>query len=352
MPFLPGDVYTDKPMTQSAIKLFQGAEGFVARSAAPRMPVTKLTGSYYKWKSADFNRNEMVARGPNSPTPVAKFGKESALFSIQARALAYNLNDWVKLGADQEINPADIIPAVLSYKAALSLELMFSAFAFSSASWYRTITGVASAEAPNRHGTTGTRLYLSDTSTDPIKAIREERIDGGKRTGFRFDAAIFGAELFEAVAMHEKVRSTLTNGSSAVLRAEPANEAEIARLCGLDYVRVASGIYNTALENETESNDYIVPAKGLLLYRRGTTMSTQLVGSVQGDAGVMNPEFPTAMVRAQWDQAVGNTEGFRIRTIRDEDAGPGGSSKYIADSAHDFVSVNSKMGVLWTGMLA
>ena len=68
MPFLPGDVYTDKPMTQSAIKLFQGADGFVARSAAPRMPVTKLTGSYYKWKSADFNRNEMVVRGPSSPT--------------------------------------------------------------------------------------------------------------------------------------------------------------------------------------------------------------------------------------------------------------------------------------------
>ena len=67
MPFLPGDVYTDKPMTQSAIKLFQGADGFVARSAAPRMPVTKLTGSYYKWKSADFNRNEMVVRGPSSP---------------------------------------------------------------------------------------------------------------------------------------------------------------------------------------------------------------------------------------------------------------------------------------------
>ena len=96
-------------------------------------------------------------------------------------------------------------------------------------------------------GTTGTRDRWDDQATDPIKAIREERIDGGKRTGFRFDAAIFGAELFEAVAMHTLVRSTLTNGSSAVLRAEPANEEEIARLCGLDYVRVASAIYNTSL---------------------------------------------------------------------------------------------------------
>lgn len=351
MPFLPGDVYTDKPMTQSAIKLFQGADGFVARSAAPRMPVTKLTGSYYKWKSADFNRNEMVVRGPSSPTPVAKFGKETALFSIQPRALGYNLNDWVKLGADQEINPADVIPAVLSYKAALSLELLFSTFAFASSNWYRTVTGVDSGEAPNRHGTTGTRDRWDDQATDPIKAIREERIDGGKRTGFRFDAAIFGAELFEAVAMHTLVRSTLTNGSSAVLRAEPANEEEIARLCGLDYVRVASAIYNTSLEGETESNDYIVPAKGLLLYRRGTTMSRAVVGSVAGDAGVMNPEFPTAMARAQWDAAVGNSEGFRLRQIRDEDAGPGGSSKYISDSAHDFCSVNSKMGVLFESML-
>ncbi len=351
MAFLPGDVYTDKPMTQSAIRLFQSAEGAVARSAAPRMPVTKLSGTYYKWKSADLNRNEMAPRGPNSPPRVAKFGKELSTFAIQARGMAYNLNDWVRLGADQEINPAEVIPAVLAYKASLSLELLFSQFAFSSANWYRTITGVASGATPARGSTTGTRIHFSDENEDPIKAIREERIDLGKRSGFRADAAIFGAELFEAVAMHPLVRATLTNGSSAVLRTEPANEAEIARLCGLDYVRQASMIYNTSLEGEDETNDYIVPPKGLLLYRRGSTMSTAPVAPIAGDAGVMNPEFPTAMARAQWEAAVGNQEGFRIRGYRDEDAGPGGSQKSVCDSAADFVSVNSKMGTLFSSMI-
>lgn len=349
MPFLPGDVYTNKPLTQSAIKLFQSAEGFVARNAAPRMPVKKLTGTYYKWKRGDLNRNEMTVRGPNSPTPLASFGKELATFAIKARSLGYNLNDWVKLGADVEINPADIIPMVLSYKAALSLELLFSAFAFSSGTWYRTVTG--GANTPNRGTAAGTRTVLNDAATDPLKPLREERNDIGKATGHRADAAIFGADLFEAIAMHPLVRTTLTNGSNPIMRDEPASEVEIAKLLGLKYVGVASAIYNTALENETESNSYIVPTDGCLIYRRGTSFSTTPVASVAGDAGVMNPEFPTAFARAQWEDAVGNTEGFRIRSIRDEDAGPGGSEKSIADSAHDFTVVDSKMGTLLSSML-
>jgi hypothetical protein len=349
--FTPGDVYTNVPLTQAAIKLFQSGEGFVARKAAPRMPVKKLSGTYYKWKQGDLNRNEMVVRGYNSPTPIAAFGKETAMFEINARSLGYNLNDWLKRASDVAIDPSQIIPQLLAYKASLSLELLFSAFAFADTTWFRVVTGVSSGAAPARTTATGTRIHFSDANTDPIKAIREERNDIELATGWKGDAIIFGADLFEAVAMHPLVRATLTNGSNPILRDAPANESEIARLCGVKWVGVASAIYNTALEGETATNSRIVPSDGMLLYRRFPAMQGEAASAVADDAGVFNPEAPCAMARAQWEEAVGNTEGFRLRSIRDEDAGPGGSQKTVCDSAHDFTLVNSKMGVLFKTML-
>jgi hypothetical protein len=340
MPHLPGDLYTDAPLTRAAVAGFQKAENFIAPFMVPRLIVDKPTGIYYKWLLADINRSEMQRRGDLSPAAVASFAKEDATYRVPTESLAYELNDTARKAAASALDPSKVIPKMLGYKALLRLEKMLADKLFLAANWYRVVTGAGSDSVTE--GTTSTRKRFSDTSTDPIKAVLQEIEFQSKLTGFEPGAFAFGRKAWTSFRTNPYVLATLT-GTTGIVRTAPATTEEVARLLDLKWVGVSKAIYNTAGQGLAASNARIVPEDSALLFYRGASGS---------DPGTWNDDMPVAATCQVWAEGAGNNEGLRIRRFRVETAGAGGSDHSEIDTFRDYGVVTPEMGTLFEDMTA
>jgi len=340
MPFLPGNLYVDQPLTRAAVAGMQKAENFIAPFIAPRLIVDKPSGLYHKWLLADLNRSEMVARADNAPARVATFGKEDATYSVPTESLAYDLNDTVRAAASAALDPAVVIPQLLVYKALIRLEAMVASTMFASGSWYRTVTGAASDSVTE--GTTSTRKRFSDTTGDPIPALLQEIEYQSKLTGFEPDALAFGRKAWTSFRTNPYVLASLS-GTGGIIRNRPATTEEVAALLDLKWVGVSKAVYNSAGQNLAASNARIVPEDSALLFYRGA----------QGnDPGIWTDSMPVAATCQVWAAGAGNNEGVRIRRFRDEKAGAGGSDHSEIDTFRTYGIVTSQMGTLFEDMTA
>lgn len=340
-PSLRGDLYTDIPMTRAAVAGLQRPGNFVAPFAFPRMKVEKPSGIYYKWLLADLNRSEMVKRGDYSPAPVAGFGKTTATFAVPTESLAYDLNDVARIASDQAIDPSQMIPALLAYKALLRMEAMVGALV-DTGNWYRAVTCTTNTDSVTE-GATSTRTQWSNTSSNPIKQIVEECEFSGKLTGFEHNALLFGRKAWTSFRTHPTVLATLT-GSVGSIRRAPATLEEVRTILDLQWVGVSKAISNTANQGATASYSRLVPEDNALLYYRG---------EAQGDdPGQWTDNMPIAGAWQVWEAGAGNPQGISIRTFRKEDAGPKGSDHSEIDTFRTASVITSEMGTLFIDVTA
>lgn len=338
------DFHTDIPLTNVAVARFQRMQNFVAPYAAARLPVTALSGLYDKWDMAAINRDDMHERGDNDRARETTFVKTQAQYKIPTKSLAVKLNELVQKNSNVQVNPRTMVPRVLSTKAAINLERQLASL-FDSTKWYRTVTGTAGSETGTTGGTTGALKKLSDTSVDPLPRIANEIQVQGKLTGTEPQAMIFGRSYWRALRYHPEIRAALSSNGTPIVRNKPASLQEMAMLLELEWCGVSKGIHNTAGLNLPAANDYIVPEAAALLYFRPT--STE--GS--DDPGSYTNEEPAALARMVYEEGAGNADGMRIRALRDEFAGPGGSDHWEIDSFNAYHVVTPEMGTLFLEMV-
>ena len=343
---LAGDLYYNPLLTRAAVTNIQNDKRFTAARAWPRMIVDKPTGLYDKVKTGDLNRDEVEARGQNSPAAIARVGYERGTFSVPTESLAYDLNDVAVKASNVTRNPARIIPRVLGVKGSIRLERMmarkFLGADGQSIPWYRTVTGGAS-DTVNAYTSAGTRKYFN-SSTDLLVAVLEEAGYISRKAGMDPDAMLFARDAWLAFRTNDSIIAALNVAGVPVSRNRPATMQEVADLLELDWVGVSKATYNTQPYGIDPSNTEIVPAGCALLYFRGAGKNE--------DPGEWVDEMPVAGACQVWkDGANGNPEGIRIRKFRDEKAGSGGSDHSEMDTFRDYGVVTPELGTFFTGMV-
>lgn len=340
--------YVDVPLTNAAIQNFQSLAGFTAPKVAPRLIVNKPSGLIHGWKMEDFNRDELTERGPNGRAGVATFGTKDINFAVSNKSLAYKLSELEKKTADVVIDPSRMVPKALALKAAISAERMMWAQFGDSTKWWRTVTGVSGAATRNRGASTGQATKFSDQTVDPLKAIAEEIEDQSLQSGLVPTGILFGASTWTQLRYHTSVRAALSSGTTPVVRNKPASEMEMAALLEVPWVGVSKAIYNTAYQNEAPTNARIVDANSMLIFYRGGSPDPTALSD--DDAGLYDGQSPVAMVRNVYAEMAGNNDGLRIRVLRDELAGVGGSDHWEMDELHSYLVLTKEMGTLFSAM--
>ena len=208
---LAGDLYYNPLLTRAAVTNIQNDKRFTAARAWPRMIVDKPTGLYDKVKTGDLNRDEVEARGQNSPAAIARVGYERGTFSVPTESLAYDLNDVAVKASNVTRNPARIIPRVLGVKGSIRLERMmarkFLGADGQSIPWYRTVTGGAS-DTVNAYTSAGTRKYFN-SSTDLLVAVLEEAGYISRKAGMDPDAMLFARDAWLAFRTNDSIIAAL-----------------------------------------------------------------------------------------------------------------------------------------------
>jgi hypothetical protein len=337
-----GNYYTDVPASNVAISRFQSDMNFVAPYAAARLEVNKLSGLLDAWDMARINRDDMQDRGDNAPAKETQFVKTQSNFKIPTQSVAVKLNDLVQETSDVHVKPQQLVGRVLANKALIRLETILASL-FVSTAWFRTVTGTG-VDAPNYGTAAGTRKKWNDLSLDPLPGIAEEIEMQGKLTGQEPTGMIFGRQAWRALRYHTAIRAALTSGTTPVVRNKPASLQEMAQLLELEWCGVSKAIVNTAGENLPATNNYIIPADAALLYYRPSMGAD--------DPGTYNNEKPAALARIVYPGGVGGeSSGIRVRKLRDEFAGVGGSDHWEIDSLNTYQVLTKEMGTLLLTMV-
>jgi hypothetical protein len=350
---LYGQRYVDVPMTGVAVRRMQSDARFIATTMVPRLPVLKPSGTYPVFSIADINRDEMQVRGPESRPAKAGWRHSYQTYSTDARSLAYDLNDAEAAASDVEIDPSEMIPSLLAYKALLHLERRMAAKLFVAGNWYRVVTGASSDTTGS--ATAKNRLYVDNASADPIEAFTDEIRILSLLTGADPSqmGIAFGNRLAHKLRNSAKVKSQIVGlaggaiGNAIVGMARQASMDEIARLLGIAWCGASSAVYNSAAKTSDQSvytNTPIVPADDALLFVNPSIGQTDAVAAM-----TRSTPQPPAFCRPVWTAAV--ADGVSVRRVRDELAGPLGSWTHVVDVFQGFEIVTPTCGTYFSGLV-
>ena len=292
-------VYVVPEVGQMVQAFLQESKGFVAGRVFPHVGVQQQGGKYKTFPRGYFFRDEMRKRADATPSAGGGFKIEEA--SYLAEVYAWHTKQGMQTMANAKMVDIDRAAAeMMAHKAMISLERDFFSNFFATTKWS---TDIAFDPTP----TGAERMSWMDATAKPIADLKYAKRQVHKRTGKHINKWVFSSDVFDVLSEHPNVVNRVNAGQTPGGPAE-VNEQVIARLCGVDEIIVADGIYTTNAENETPANDafdYIAPtgALGLFVVPNPTPMTATAgvridwEGYLNGAAGQFGE-----VVSRWWDQ--------------------------------------------------
>jgi hypothetical protein len=334
------NIHVDQIVTNQAMEFFQNDEQFLAVRDVPVILVDQPSGILSVLDRDDLNRDEVQARGRTSQAEKAGFGFKDVLYKTDERSIEYDLNAALQAGASAGRDPSKIIPLALAFKAKLHTETRLVTDVFSSAKWFRTVTGGVADGANAADSSAQIRKQWSDSTSDPIAALRYEIDIFLLLTGMLPTSLRLGRQLFTQIAANSNVRAqvaVMVGGISATATfTPPATTAQLSQLLGLR-VSVSSAVRNTADKGMPATNSFIVPSKDGLL-------------SFDSPQQYTDGKVPTGFARVVFQGLA--ADGFQVRSFPRPEIGAGGSMASVLDLYNGYVIVDNKLGTYFSGMAA
>lgn len=252
------DVHVDRPLTNISLAFLQSADGFVADSVFPIVPVQRQSDKYFTYDRGMFNRDEMQLRAPGTESAGANYKLSTDSYGAEVWALHKDIPDQLRANADTPLQLDREATEFLSVKALIRKEKNWANLYFVTGAWTTERAGVAS-------GPTGTQFLRWDVaSSTPIEDVRKGATAMAKLTGFRPNKMVIGREVYDALLDHPDIVGRVdrgqTTGPAMVMR------QNLAALFEMDEVLVMDAIENTAAEGATNSHAYIGGKHALLAY--------------------------------------------------------------------------------------
>ncbi len=311
------DVHVNRPLTSVSVSYSQQRMDFVW-DTFPELSVSKQSDLYFVWDKGDLYRSEVQVRAPGTESAGMGVDLTTQSYFCQLRALHKDINDHVRANADAPLDMDRSATEQLTLQMMIKKDKDWAANFFTTGIW-------------DIDTTPGT-LWDNAAST-PIEDIRTQMFTIKSNTGYWPNTLVLGARVWEALADHPEFTDRIKFGSDA---ASPAMVTPnlVAQLLGLESVRVAAAVENTATEGATDSYDFILGKNALLCYKAPSP-------------GI---DTPTAGYTMNWTGLVpGMDAGMAISRFRMDNLK---SDRIEIESAYDFNLVAASMGTLFAAVVA
>jgi hypothetical protein len=327
----PSQVFVNVPLTNMSVAFVQSSDNFVARRIFPNVPTQLQGGTFWKYAKGTFTRDEMQARAPGAPAAMMGHKPTTDTFLTEFYSLGHPLPDQTMANNQNPLRTDRAAMKLITRGAEMRLERHFATNFLTTSVWTGTAdkTGVA--------GTPGSNQFKqwNDTASTPIKDIAAFSTEMQTNSdGFRPKGLLLGRQVWDQLRNHPEILDRINRGQTT----GPAQvtRQSVAALMELDEILVGDAVVNTALENATISNSFVIGKVALLYYVTD------------------NPtiEEPSAGYTFTWEGMLGggaSALGTRIRRYRDEKIL---SDVMEIDAAFDMKAVCPEMGGFMTSVVA
>lgn len=316
----------DAPLTAFSVAYMQSDQGFVAHKVFPVAPVSNASDVYPVWPRGNFYRDDVAVRPMGGRTPIQGIKVTWTSYLIEEEGLTATIDDRERANQTDPINTERAKTKMLMSQHLIHAERKFAAAFFKTGVWATDVTGVASAPTANQ------TIFWNLSTSDPIVEIRKRRRAIRNATGVMPNVLVLGADVEQALLDNAVVIARVSGGAT---RSDPAliELADLERAFGLR-VLVASGIWNSANEDATETMAGILNAKSALLAYAAP-----------------NPglEEPSAGYTLAWNGLLGGqAAGVSVRRWRQD---PERSDFIEASTAHTQKLVASDLGLFFSAVV-
>ncbi len=305
-------VHVDAILSDFSHALFQDEGAFVARAAAPLIPVSKQTDKYFVYDKAETMRSDAALRAPGTETTLRDYRLSQQAFHCELRSVGYNISEQILANQDDPLDAERDAVAVLTEDILIRMEQDWAAKFFTTSVWT----------------TDDTDENWADDASDPIGALLTGANTMRGLTGRMPNTLILGADAWNlALANHPDILSRIPSNMPAI-----ATPQFLGSLIGVDRVLIGQSIRNTAGENLTFSASDNLGAAALLAF-------------VNPNPGV---RAATAMATFNWTGLTGAGNGIRVlrQEIPEQDAFP----RVTVEAAYDHQVVSADLGVFYSAV--
>lgn len=322
----PGDVHVNRPLSNVSVAYIQSAEGFVADRVFPNIPSDSQSDLYYRYNTADFNRDEMQERAPGTESAGGGFEVATDPFFCRVHAFHHDIPDQRRANTDTPLAPDREATEFVTMKGLIKRESQFANKFLKTGVWSRDVSGAAAAAGASEV------VYWDDDNSDPIKDIRREATRQHQLTGIRPNTLCLGQVVLDALLDHPDIIDRLKYGQTPGAAAD-VSLTDLAALFKVPRIFVMSAVRNDAPEGKPADNVFI-GGKNALLCHSATS------------PGLMTP---SAGYTFSWRGFLGaSAMGGRIKKFRMEHLE---SDRVEIQMAFDQRLVGRDLGTLFAGIV-
>ena len=252
-------------LTNIALSYYQNANNYFAKAIFPVCRVSQSSDNYYIFNKEDLLRdgwNRKPAYGQTTPVVLSEHTD------------TYNCHvDQIIMGIDQ-IRQTDLErrqgPAIardprqqraraIAEQANIHQDRLFANAFFKPGVWGNEWTGVDDTSTTDKQF-----IKFSNGNSDPIKFIADRKLDMQRETGRTPNKIAIGADVFNALRIHEAILERVKYGGATANPAQVTKNV-LAQLFEVDELVVMMSIHNAAKQGADAAMDFIGDSKGLLL---------------------------------------------------------------------------------------
>ena len=286
------DVHADRPLTDISVAWAQNPANFVSRQVFPVVGSPNKSNTYYVWDKDDFRRTDAKLRAEGTVGPKRNLRLSTDSFICDVYSIGMGISEQTAANADSPLDLEATFALMNAQDLAIREEILFTSAAFTTSVWDTDVTG-------------GTNFTVwNDAASTPIENVTTGIKTVLKNTGFRPNTLVMGADVwYDGLMNHPDIIGRLADNAPRLV-----NRQFVANLFELDRVIVGQASYNSAEEEVTASEAFLLGKHALLAYVNPTP--------------ALNA--PSAGYTFVWSGFIGNTAGIKVKRydIPEADAYP------------------------------
>ena len=230
------DLHIDAPLSNLAIKAFNGAEDFVGPKLFPIIPVDKQSNKYYTISKDQWLRVPSSLRAPKTSPRRIEFDVSSDSYFAFNYALAAE-------NALEDLDNADVALRLRETSTQNVTEALLRDLEVRLVNLVTSISNIGSGVA-----LTGTNKWSDFTNSDPIADITSGHAFIQNNTGLLANTLVIDKDTFYTVRRHPVLLDMFKYTQGGMLE-----EAQLKSVFGVDTIHIARGIKNIGIEGQVGS---------------------------------------------------------------------------------------------------
>lgn len=317
------NVHINRPLTNISVAFVQDQNAFAAGRVFPIVPVESKSDSYFVFPRANFNRNDFARRQSGAESAGTGFVLADESYNCKRYDLHHDLTDDVIANTDSPLNLDRTTTEFLTEQSLINREVNFNTNYMSQNVWSIEEQGVDSGAGSDEF------IKWSDDASDPVEDVLRVKRRVLLLTGRDPNKITIARDVYDVLKTNASVIDRIKySGGTSNDTPVRVTENALAAVFEVDEIIVSSAVINTANENATAANEFIIAGKVLLAYAPKA-------------AGLM---IPSAGYIFNWRGLLGNNEAVRVKRFRMEHLE---ADRIEMAMAYDMKKVSEAAGLLY-----